>query len=316
MNLGEDTFPKDVMLIALIKSRDRVKESMQIPGNQDQYFEIESIKSQDSHDNWAPNVNYLRGINEEIAERNVELLSKKIVKLEDTLSYNKRITQKLLVSMRNKKADMVQLSNEVNLMYVKVDKISKELEEKVMENESLKEGALNKEKNLGELRDMLTESYRETADLKRELINKDEMLKELRDKLEESQEKNREMMEKVEEGKEENRRLLEYLQAQDAKSKMDREDLVIELKRQERSKEKIKREKTDVAWNKEALRIMLYQGKEELERIKGKYDVKSVEVEKLKKDLMRIRKERDEAKSLCQDIGDNLGMNKSQCTIF
>lgn len=316
MNLGEDTFPKDVMLIALIKSRDKVKESMLIPGNQDQYFEIESVKSQDSNDNWMPNVNYTRGINEEIAERNVEILSKKILKLEDTLGYNKRITQKLLVSMRNKKTDMAQLSNEVNLMYVKVDKISKDLEEKTLENERLKETGESKERNLGELRDRLTESYRETADLKRELINKDEMLKELREKLEESQEKNKEMQEKMEESKEENERLLEYLRAQDSKAKTDREDLMIELKRQERAKDKIKREKTDVAWNKEALKIMLYQGKEELERIKGKCDVKSLEVEKLKKDLQRIRKERDEARSLCQDIGENLGMTKSQCNIF
>ena len=252
-------------------------------------------------------------IQEELVCKDVEILHKKISRMKGLLEQRKTLNKKMLASLRKKKGQMAGLVDEVNLVYSRVDRLSVEFEQGMQESSKLRTDIESGEKRLIVMRHMLSESYKETKTLREDIQKKEDALKKLTDKLTDLEEERNELKYNVEDAKEESSKLMKCLELKDAEKKAARIELGVEIKKQERAKKRVKREKDEVCWNVETLKILLNQGKAECEKLKGQLDLKMSRVQQLEGDFESSKKDTAEAKAMYRKVREE---NRSQCSIF
>lgn len=249
----------------------------------------------------------------EIEKQTIEALNKRIGKLRNVLDQRKNLNKKMLGSLRQKKREMTELVDEVNLVYVKVDKLSMDFEEGLMETTKLKQEAQASQKRLSLMDKNLMESYNETEKIRTEIQEKEEAVKDLINKLRQLREAKKLLKEEGERLIEDNFRLKRNLDNKENEKKNVSKVLETEVKKLQGETDKAVKEKEEVYWNAETLKELGGQGRVEFERLQSEIEMKSEETQKLQSELELIKKERDDAQRMYTKM---LQGSESRCQIF
>lgn len=312
----EDAFPKNQKLINSMEVQKEFQEAraeQENKGSQENGTKAQSMQVEGAATEPVSSTELVKKFHKEIVGKDVDLLHKKIKKLRKEIDQRKVLNKKLVEGLRKKKNQIGGLVDEVNDVYTKVNKLSMEYEVGTLETNKLKEEIDTNEKRLYIMRAILTDSYKETRGLREEILRKEEVIGELTDRLREMESESNELKEKNEDIKEEKNKLLNCIEFKEVEKRAARDEFEHEVKKQEFTKEKIQKEKDDIFWGLQTLKILVGQTKGESERLRVQIEEKNHEALELSRKLEEVRKERDEIKGMCQKISEE---RRNSCAMF